>query len=1259
MRKLCSIFNCVILTLTLVLPAAASAEAVTEKEKNVPAALVRLDKTDLALAVGQSDTLTANITPPVATDKSVQWSSSDPAVAAVDGSGVVTAAANGTAVITATSASNPKASDSATVTVYTVPVGQVTLDKSEINLVAGYKETLSATVLPDNATHKNLVWTSTHPEIAAVDANGVVTAHKQGTAVITAASVSNPDKTASATVTVSWGFTVPPEFQNASVHDPSVILVGDTYYVFGSHLAAAKSKDLINWTRFAEGVNADNPLFDNVLEELKEAFEWSTVQGLWAADVIQLPDGKFYMYYNSCQGTSPLSAMGVAVADNIEGPYVNKGIFVTSGKGKARDGITNYNAVIHPNAVDPDVFFDKEGKLWMVYGSYSGGIFILEMDPNTGLPLQNSLLNMENNGYGRKLTGGYHTRIEAPYIQYVPATDDYFLYVTFGGLDSVGGYNMRIARADNPAGPYYDAEGNNMINATASPGAQAFDDKAIEPYGVKQMGNFLFSNLDAAQNYPTYGYVSAGHNSTYYDKSSGKWFNIFHSRFPFRGEAHEIRVHQLFMNENGWPVLAPHRYAGETIAPVTEQDVVGGYHYINHGKSITKDITRSVFVELNPDHTIGGSVSGTWELRGEHFARLNVNGEVYDGVFARLWDPTTSDVVITFSAISSKGVAVMGSQLAPLSDKQAVANTYNSLTLGDTSRVYGNIALPTQGARNAVVTWASSNPAVVTETGAVTRPSESEGDKAVELTATITMGSETASKVFTVIVKAVPSDPLADGLTAHYRFDDSLSEATGQQNEGTVTGSKIDNTGGSITYSTGALGHAAVFDGASGVRLPDGLIKGDVYSVSMWLNPKTLTSFATTFFGAASTDSWVSLVPQSWDSNLMLWSGTAWYDGITNTKMQTNAWAHVVFTVDKGNLKVYVNGVQKFTGSNFPNVFTNADGVFGLGVNFWDAPFNGSMDDLRVYEIALSADKVSRLYNVDPDPGVLVEQIAVGFAEKQIAVGTKFTPQVAVLPLNAGNKALEWSSANPAIAAVDPVTGQVTGVSIGTTTIKALAKDGSNASASYTVVVTGGLVAHYAFESNLADSTGQRTAGTVTGNRINNTGGIITYAAGKSGKAAVFNGLSGVRLPDGLISGNVYTVSMWLNPTALTEFTTTFFGARTTDSWISFLPKGHGFVNNDTMLWSGTAWYDAGTGMKMKAGEWAHAAFTVDNGNVKIYINGVLKFTGTGFPNVFTNSSGVFGLGVNYWDIPYNGLMDELRVYNMALSGAQVAELAK
>ena len=118
--------------------------------------------------------------------------------------------------------------------------------------------------------------------------------------------------------------TTPITFQNASVHDPSVIKVGDTFYVFGSHLASARSKDLMNWTQMTSSVSATNPLFlngsANVYTELAETFKWAQSTTLWAPDVRQLADGKFYMYYNACKGDSPVSALGVAVANNDEGP---------------------------------------------------------------------------------------------------------------------------------------------------------------------------------------------------------------------------------------------------------------------------------------------------------------------------------------------------------------------------------------------------------------------------------------------------------------------------------------------------------------------------------------------------------------------------------------------------------------------------------------------------------------------------------------------------------------------------------------------------------------------------------------------------------------------------------------------------------------------------------------------------------------------------------------------------------------------------
>jgi arabinan endo-1,5-alpha-L-arabinosidase len=751
------------------------------------------------------------------------------------------------------------------------------------------------------------------------------------------------------------GFT-PITFKNASVHDPSVIKTSDGWYVFGSHLAAAKSTDLMNWQQVANGVSATNPLFlngsANVLTELAETFSWAQSNTLWAADVRQLADGKFYMYYNACKGDSPRSALGIAVADRIEGPYVDKGIILRSGMwGQVSHDGTIYDAMKHPNAVDPHVFSDNAGRLWMIYGSYSGGIFILQMNPANGMPLPGQ-------GYGKRLVGGNHSRIEGAFVMYSPATSHYYMFTSFGGLDANGGYNMRVARSLRPDGPYLDAQGKDMAEVKADPAKPLFDDASIAPHGVKLMGNFLFDRkLGEAGTGIGTGYVSPGHNSAWYDAATGQHFLVFHARFPERGEQHEIRVHQMFMNADGWPVVAPYRYAKEKATAVRREFVVGDYLYINHGKDISAAVKKSQSITLGNDGRITGAVTGTWRLYGTNSVELFVNGAAspYKGVFLNQWNETTQSYAMTLSALSREGVAVFGSRLVPRTDAQVVSAVHAELSLGNTTAVSADLSLPTSATRGAVISWASSNPAVVSNTGVVT-PGAS--DVTLTLSARISKGTASAVKTFTVTVRK------AGGLLAHYAFDGNLLDSSGVSAAGTVVGSRIDLAGGSIGYEAGIKGNAAVFNGASGIRLPNGLISTNNYTVALWLKPAQLTAFSTTFFGARTTESWVSLLPMGHgavNGASMLWSGTAWYDAGLGMNIPVGRWSHLAFTVRNGAVNVYVDGVRRFSGSNFPNVFTTTTGAFALGVNWWDAPYKGSMDELRIYGTALSDADVSAL----------------------------------------------------------------------------------------------------------------------------------------------------------------------------------------------------------------------------------------------------------------------------------------------------------
>ena len=155
---------------------------------------VKLDKSEVSLRAGETVTLTATVNPDNATDKVVTWSSSDETIAIVS-NGVVMAKKVGETTITA------KAGDKTAtcqVTVLATDVTSVTLDKTTASLRAGESVTLTATVKPDDATDKTVIWSSSDETIATVS-NGVVIAKKVGETTITAKA---GDKIATCQITV-------------------------------------------------------------------------------------------------------------------------------------------------------------------------------------------------------------------------------------------------------------------------------------------------------------------------------------------------------------------------------------------------------------------------------------------------------------------------------------------------------------------------------------------------------------------------------------------------------------------------------------------------------------------------------------------------------------------------------------------------------------------------------------------------------------------------------------------------------------------------------------------------------------------------------------------------------------------------------------------------------------------------------------------------------------------------------------------------
>ena len=435
------------------------------------------------------------------------------------------------------------------------------------------------------------------------------------------------------------------EESSVSVHDPSIFKdpVSGTYYVFGTHYAVASSTDLINWTQVAsdnqyqvlygngtaEGYSAWPAALKSTLDLVQPA---STNNTTWAPDV-EYYDGTYYMYYSLTKdfGTRT-SAIGRVESNNVLGPYGGNTIIIES--------VTQTG----PNCIDPELFYDKDGRLWMVYGSAFGGLYIKELyneGENWGLPI-------EEEGFGKLLWSGSKNQ-EGPFIFYNEETDYYYMMVSYGDLNNT--YNMRVARSQNPDGPYEDITGADMATVTGDAG------------GNKIAGNYIFGDVN--------GYAAIGHNSVL--TKDGEYFVVAHARRQAGTgvtAVHSLYVFQLFFNEDGWPVMNPNRYAGESIGTgVTMENVADTYDVVLHTEGTTADFVQSKEYAFAADGTVtsGSENVGTWTLSGDYYVTITLTGGdwqgTYKGVVAPGWDMYVENAASAYSTFSMTAVSDTGRPL--------------------------------------------------------------------------------------------------------------------------------------------------------------------------------------------------------------------------------------------------------------------------------------------------------------------------------------------------------------------------------------------------------------------------------------------------------------------------------------------------------------------------------------------------------------------------------------------------------------------
>lgn len=511
----------------------------------------------------------------------------------------------------------------------------------------------------------------------------------------------------------------PSALKRVSVHDPSIVWdqATSTYYIFGSHRAAAKCNNMMSWEAFTapwatatskDAANADaftTPEVTKVTKGGKEydlnfnAFAWSargsesySVDGMmWAPDVIYNKKLGKYCMYLSINGDGWYSSIIMLTADNITGPYRYQAPVVMSGfrsgdsyKSTDLEIVLGEQASLPeryaptdnygnhwPNAIDPCVFYDEDGNLLMSYGSWSGGIFMLQLDEETGLrdyDVDYELSATSDPYFGKKIAGGSYVSGEASYIEYIGGY--YFLFMTYGGLDAAGGYQMRVFRSLNPDGPYVDSKGSSALydSYQLNFGPAANDgNRGVNIFGAySKWGNLLTGGANEAS-----GERAQGHNSII-AAEDGRTYLVYHTRFQDWGEGHQVRVHQVYQNEEGWLVAAPFEYTGEGVKSagiaaaqkVATADIAGNYKLLAHRYGLdhaAKEYAVPVDITMNADGTISGDATGTWSIKaGTSYITINL-GSDYKGVMVPQTLEPTDTKVPCFTALDSKtGVTIWG-----------------------------------------------------------------------------------------------------------------------------------------------------------------------------------------------------------------------------------------------------------------------------------------------------------------------------------------------------------------------------------------------------------------------------------------------------------------------------------------------------------------------------------------------------------------------------------------------------------------------
>jgi len=289
------------------------------------------------------------------------------------------------------------------------------------------------------------------------------------------------------------------------VHDPVMIKEGNTYFIFhtGKGISVKTSTDKITWRRSGSVFSLDHfPTWHKKDIPNQDG-------SLWAPD-IHYRNRKYYLYYSVSAWMNFNSSIGLATNTTLDSTnpnykWVDEGQIISYNNGG--DSV---------NVIDPQAFTDKDGKFWLLYGSYKAGLRLTELDSTTGKFLNDP----------PRLTTLTTTLGEGVFL--IHTSEYYYIFASRGrccaGLEST--YQIVMGRSKNIQGPYLNKEGKSWVQNNYS----------------------IFLSGDSTE-------PGRGHNGFFTEGDTT--YIVYHAYTRAAKGTSLLNIKPLFIDDTGWPSLDP------------------------------------------------------------------------------------------------------------------------------------------------------------------------------------------------------------------------------------------------------------------------------------------------------------------------------------------------------------------------------------------------------------------------------------------------------------------------------------------------------------------------------------------------------------------------------------------------------------------------------------------------------------------------------------------------------------------------------